>query len=74
MKIPNSASITDRSDEKSICEKRLAQRWDVSPRTLQRWRKDGCGPPYMIIGGTVRYRMNDIIRYEDRQTRGGAHD
>ena len=46
----------------------LACRWDISPRTLERWRWLGQGPRYIKIGGRVVYRLSDIEAYEaDRQ-------
>ncbi len=54
-----------------IREHDLAKRWDKSVRTLQRWRAMGQGPSYICIGGSVRYRLGDILDYEDRQRRGG---
>lgn len=45
-------------------EKKLAERWDVSPRTLQQWRWQGRGPRFMKIGGAVIYRLDDVEAYE----------
>jgi hypothetical protein len=47
----------------------LARRWRISPRTLERWRWSGHGPPYMKIGGRVVYRLADIEAFEAAQTR-----
>ena len=38
----------------------LADRWGISPRTLERWRGTGEGPRYIKIGGRVRYTLEDI--------------
>ena len=35
----------------------------VSPRTLQRWRWTGSGPPYLKIGARVRYTRPAIEAY-----------
>jgi predicted site-specific integrase-resolvase len=51
-------------------ENRLAKRWSMSPRTLQRWRQDGKGPPFLKLGGRVIYRVSDIETWE----RGHLHD
>ena len=51
-------------------QKALAQRWSISPRTLERWRWCGTGPRYLKIGGRVLYRLQDIDAYEARQLRG----
>ena len=55
-------------------ERALAQRWNKSLRTLQRWRSEGYGPPYIRIGGTVHYRVGDVLAFEDRQRQGGEED
>jgi hypothetical protein len=50
----------------------LAQRWHVSPRTLERWRWLGEGPRFLKIGGRVVYRLQDIEHYEAEQLRGST--
>ena len=47
----------------------LAARWNLSPRTLERWRFTGEGPQYVKLGGRVVYRLEDIDAYEAAQTR-----
>ncbi len=47
----------------------LADRWCISPRTLERWRWLGQGPRYLKIGGRVVYRLDDVEAYEARQLR-----
>jgi len=42
----------------------LATRWNISPRTLERWRWLGEGPPFIKIGGRVVYRLEDVEAYE----------
>ena len=42
----------------------LSRRWSLSPRTLERWRWLGEGPPFIKIGGRVVYRQEDIEAYE----------
>lgn len=51
-------------------QKALAQRWTISPRTLERWRWLGAGPRYLKLGGRVLYRLQDIEAYEAQQLRG----
>ena len=48
----------------------LAQRWKKSIRTLQRWRASGYGPAYLQIGGSIFYRIEDVMAFEARQRRG----
>lgn len=45
-------------------QKGLAERWCISPRTLERWRWLGEGPAYLKIGGRVVYRLKDIEAFE----------
>ena len=47
-----------------MSESELAARWEVSPKTLQRWRTDRRGPPYLKLSKSVRYRREDIDAYE----------
>jgi hypothetical protein len=45
-------------------QKHLAERWLISPRTLEQWRWQGRGPRYLKIGGRVVYRLFDIEAFE----------
>ena len=36
----------------------------MSPKTLERWRWLGEGPPYLKIGGKVLYRIEDVEAFE----------
>ena len=47
----------------------LADRWHVSPRTLERWRCFGGGPPYLKVNGRILYRLEDIEAFEAAQLR-----
>ena len=49
---------------KHLGQTNLATRWSLSPRTLERWRWLGEGPPFIKIGGRVVYRQEDIEAYE----------
>ena len=44
---------------------RLARRWNLSPRTLERWRWLNQGPRYLKIGGRVVYRLEDVEAFEN---------
>jgi hypothetical protein len=48
----------------------LANRWRISPRTLERWRWLKQGPIYLKVGGRVVYRAADVEAFESRH----AHD
>ncbi len=51
-----------------LTEKHLARRWNISSRTLQRWRWSDEGLPYMKIGGRVRYSIENIKKFEEENT------
>ncbi|MFK7942277.1 MAG: helix-turn-helix transcriptional regulator [Paracoccaceae bacterium] len=49
----------------------LAARWRLSPRTLERWRHQGKGPPWLVLGGRVVCRLEDVLAWEQAHLRGG---
>ena len=51
--------------EQFLNQARLADRWHISPRTLERWRWKGEGPAFVKIGGRVVYRLDDIRAFEE---------
>lgn len=59
------------SDHPMLRERELAERWRLSRRTLQRWRAEGYGPRYHLIGGAIRYRLDQVLAFEDGMMRGG---
>lgn len=52
----------------------LAERWNISARTLERWRWIGEGPRFVKLGGRVRYRLEDVEAYEAQQVRASTAD
>ncbi|MGB4347634.1 MAG: helix-turn-helix domain-containing protein [Burkholderiaceae bacterium] len=46
-------------------QKQLANRWDVSEGTLERWRSEGIRPVFFKLKGQVRYRLVDIEAFEE---------
>lgn len=47
-----------------LTQRDLAKRWCVSGRTLERWRAQRHGPAWLMIGGSIRYRMTDVLAWE----------
>ena len=47
-----------------LVTEQLARRWQVSPRTLERWRYEGKGPAWTQIGGRVLYSLALVKAYE----------
>lgn len=50
-----------------LSTKLLSRRWDIAPRTLERWRAEGRGPQFVRIGRHIRYRQRDILIFETKQ-------
>jgi hypothetical protein len=48
----------------------LSARWNLSPRTLERWRWLGEGPRYLKLGGRVLYRVEDVEAFESTNAVG----
>ena len=51
-------------DGRCISQNELAQRWQISEVTLERWRSQRKGPQFLRLGGQVRYRLVDVESYE----------
>ena len=49
---------------KHLNQRQLADRWDISEASLERWRSEGIGPVYLKLQGRVLYRLEDIEQYE----------
>jgi predicted DNA-binding transcriptional regulator AlpA len=56
--------MSDQS-QKHISPEQLADREDVSIQTIYHWNKTGTGPRYMRLGRHVRYRLADVLAWED---------
>ncbi|MFX1761489.1 helix-turn-helix domain-containing protein [Paraburkholderia sp. A1RI-2L] len=54
---------------KHLNQRDLAERWDISEATLERWRSDGIGPVFMKLQGRVLYRLEDVEAYETESLR-----
>ena len=46
-------------------QQQLADRWGLSPKTLERWPVFGTGPKYIRLPVKVIYRLCDIEAYEN---------
>ena len=45
----------------------LATRWRMSVRTLERWRSQRQGPPFLRLGGRIVYALSDVEAFEQAQ-------
>ena len=42
----------------------LAERWQISEASLERWRTEAGGPIFLKLGAQVRYRVRDVEAFE----------
>lgn len=54
---------------KHLNQRQLADRWDVSEATLERWRSEGIGPVFLKLQGRVLYRLEDVETFESESLR-----
>jgi len=47
-------------DNEFLTPRQLAKRLQVDERTVRRWRIEGGGPPFLKLGGSIRYRNADV--------------
>lgn len=52
-----------------LTQNELAERWRMSPRSLERWRTEGYGPAWLRLRGHVLYREDDVEAWERAQLR-----
>jgi hypothetical protein len=57
-----------------LTETQLAERWQLSPKTLQNARVAGTGVAFVKIGHAVRYRLSDVLAYEQSHVRGSTSE
>lgn len=52
-------------NESHLTVEDLARREGVPVQTIYGWNKTGTGPRYLRIGRHVRYRLADVLKWED---------
>jgi KaiC/GvpD/RAD55 family RecA-like ATPase len=55
-----------------INEVELAERWNLSLKTLQRWRSGGRGPRFMKMSKRVVYPMDEVFDFESQALRAST--
>lgn len=46
----------------------------LSPRTLERFRVQGCGPSFLKLGRRVIYARDDLVKWAEAQRRTSTSD
>jgi DNA-binding transcriptional regulator YiaG len=64
--------IKNRDDAVFLTERQLAERWNMSVKTIRNWRSNRVGPTCVKLMGAVRYRLSDIIEFEQANRRSGT--
>lgn len=60
--------------ERYLNEREAAALTGHSPRTYQRWRWKGGGPPFRKIGSSVRYAPDELRAWLEAQRRTSTSD
>jgi predicted DNA-binding transcriptional regulator AlpA len=55
--------------ETAFTEKELAEKWNLSRKTLQSWRLKGLGPRFIKMGKAVRYLELDVYAFEKENSK-----
>jgi hypothetical protein len=50
----------------------LAARYKVGAGTVREWRLKGTGPTVTKVGGFVRFRLDDVLRWEESRREASA--
>lgn len=51
--------------ETFLSPRELAARYGIPLQTIYRWRMEGKGPRGLTIGKHVRFRMSDVLAWEE---------
>lgn len=62
------ASVFEHHGEKHLSPEDLAEREGVPIQTVYGWNKTRTGPSFMKIGRHCRYRLADVIAWEQSRT------
>ncbi len=46
-----------------VSTRELSEIWGIPESTLRYWRSGETGPPYVKLGGRIRYDLADVERY-----------
>jgi hypothetical protein len=56
-------SAQKRMSRQLVSTKELSAIWGVPESTLRYWRSAEIGPPYVKLGGRIKYDLADVERY-----------
>lgn len=67
-------SIGQNNSPESVATHQAARKLGVSPRTLEKWRITGDGPPFIKVGRRVVYRQCDLDEWLQAHRRLSTSD
>ena len=54
-------------DSRRLSQDELSELWGISTSQLETWRSNKKGPPFIKLGPKiVRYRLSDILEFEEK--------
>jgi hypothetical protein len=65
------STVAEALGETWLTREELAHRWKLPPKTLAQWASQHKGPPFTKIGRWCRYRLSDVVTWENCQATGG---
>ena len=65
-------SLMPSSEDYWLTRPEVGERIKVPEKTLAQWASQGKGPKYHRLGRHARYRLSDLIAWENAQFTGGA--
>jgi excisionase family DNA binding protein len=68
---PAASRLGSRDVPELLTQQQLAEELQVSVRTLERWRREGAGPPWVRVGRSPRYRRDDVDHWLEATRRDG---
>lgn len=63
----NAAPQAEQGQDWRLSIVEVAEHLGVSRRTIYNWRHQGYGPPSFKAGALVRYRLKDVLAWEEAQ-------
>lgn len=60
--------------EQFLNEKEVAERLNIKPETLRNWRWAKSGLKFYKFGSNVRYKISDVKKYIEKQSRNSTSD
>ena len=64
--------MTLECNDQFLTAKELAERWRVHVNYVERWRREGKPPDYILINGKILYNLADIEALESAKRKSAT--